>query len=156
MTMAENKLMQLILSAEKPYRPTQSLEPAQAEGAYAVKCEEGAFLLIREDGWRYLEEPGGRAVSPADPLPSAQDLDGWRAQLAYAPDRAVFCDFEAGALVCEGERIPVRVSALRPKLFLITGSDPRFVLILDTARFLFYGGAEGRPFGGYIRNMPQT
>ena len=156
--MSKNKLMDLILASGKNYRPTESLElaPEKAEGAYVIKCEEGAFLLVFKNGWRYLDETGGAAVSPADALPSAQDLDGWRAQLAYAPDQWVFCDFEAGALVCEDERIPVRVSALRPKLFLVTGSESPFVMILDTARFLFYGGADGRPFGGYVRNMPQA
>ena len=35
------------------------------------------------------------------------------------------------------------------------GLAGRFALVLDAARFLFYGSADGVPFGGCVRNMPQ-
>ena len=155
--MAEQKLLQCLLSAEMPYTPFESLElPEETEkGTYVVKCEEDAYLLVSKDGWRFFDRASGSSVSDPGVLPASRELAGWRAELSYAPDRVAVCDFGADSLTCEGEVLPVRIASLRPGLILAAGTDGRFALVVDTARFLFYGSADGTPFGGCVRNMPQ-
>ncbi|MBR0144229.1 MAG: hypothetical protein IJM21_08640 [Clostridia bacterium] len=146
-----------LLAAERPFTPFESLElPEETRrGAYAVKCEEDAFLLVGKDGWRFFDAAKGSAITASDPLPPSDALTGWRAELAFAPEEIAVCVFKKDAILFEGERLPVRIGALRPGLFLVSGAEGKLVLILDTDRFLFYGGADGAPVGGYVKNMPQ-
>ena len=150
--MAERKYLQELGSPRASYRPFESLELPESlrAGAFAVQCREGAFLLLRPEGWRFRDEAAGTEIAPGDGVTPTGELTGCHADLVLGPDLTVACDFEDEALVWAGERLPVCVSQVRPRLFLLAGEDPAFVLVLDAARGLVYGGAAGVPFGGYL------
>ena len=146
-----------LLAAERPFTPFESLElPEETRrGDFAVKCEEDAFLLVGKAGWRFFDAAKGSVITASDALPPSDALMGWRAELAFAPEEIADCVFDRDAILFNGEKLPVRIGELRPGLLLVSGNEGKLVLVFDTGRFLFYGGADGVPIGGYVKNMPQ-
>ncbi|MBQ3865234.1 MAG: hypothetical protein II781_05280 [Clostridia bacterium] len=149
-------ILEKIASREANYRPLPSLELAGTGKAYAMKCEEGLFLVPDPDGFRLIDQTADTVYSKDRlPLPSCS-LDGWHADLALAPGFVVPCDFTNNAIVLDGTKYEVQIGQIRPGSYLVTGSKDGFVFVLDVSRFLLYGIIRGTVIGGYVRNMPQN
>ncbi|MBR3106607.1 MAG: hypothetical protein IKH30_05395 [Clostridia bacterium] len=154
--MEKNRLTERILRAKNPYTPPLSRE-ADGEAPLcavrgSVKCEEGAFLLLTDDGPVFLDQ-----AAEKDTWPLTHDLDGWTAEIAFSQDTVLPCTFNGETLRWENAEIPVQCRKPRERLYLVFSEteDGSMLLVLDTARFLVYGAIGGTLLGGYIRNMPQ-
>ena len=158
MSMSKNTILSQIAGCQTLYRPFESLELPQAEreGAFAVKCAEGLFLLLDENGFRLLDRKAGNEYSKDRLPPPDPALDGWHAELAFAPGYVLPCDFKGDTVSLSGESIPVSVGRIRSSFYLLTGDAETLVLVLDVSRFLFYGTVHGERVGGYVKNMPQN
>ena len=144
----ENKLITFIQDiAPRSYCPPESLECADSKEAYSIKCAEGVYLNVSGSGWTLRSGEG--AVLVGD-LETSADLAGWSAELTFAPGKSMFCEFGEGSISCGGEALAAVISKLGDDLYLAAAEDGAFAMVLDMARFLFYGALNDVCFGGYM------
>ena len=159
------KLKQAILDTADAYCPPESYELAgetltagdktlSADEAYCVTCEDEAFLIPCGEDCLFYDRKNSRVLAASAPDGSLKtdELDGWHASLHLAPGCTAECDFAENALSCEGEEYPAAVYKVGRRLYLAVLPEG-VTLALDLSRFLFYGAADGRPFGGNVTNM---
>ena len=146
------KLIEAIRQAGTEYCPPLSLElegktlPFGNAGAY-IKCEEDLFLVEAASAVLVYDVQAGKTVQGE----ASADLDGWCAEMHFAQGKTFPCGFGEGKLWYEDEAIPAPVYKLRERLYLVQAGV--LTLVIDTARFLFYGSLDGRFLGGNIVNM---
>ena len=158
-----NQLKKTILEAGRSYCPPASHELGdlalpgtgkKASELYYMKAAEDLFLIPTASGALLAEQSTGRILDGAGPDDSRKsgDLCGWHGSLHLAPGLTLECDFGDGVLYFDGTEIPFACSLVGERIYLLALPDG-LTLVLDLARFLFYGAAEGKPFGGNITNM---
>ena len=162
------KLIQSILAQEKLYCPPACFELAgekveadgvtwNLDGMPCIKCEEDAYLIQTEGDCVFYDRAAGEAflASKTAGVPYCEDLDGWTAELAYAPLTVAVCDFEKGGICVDEEKLPIFCRKLREKLYLISAEteNGKAALVVDLSRFLFYGVVCGKRLSGYFKNI---
>lgn len=131
------------------------------EAAYrAVKCEEdlfligfGRFLLLLDTKNTCAVFTNGRNCwsnfpEKENPLPGFETVLRFGAEMRYP------CIFEKDAITLDKNRFPARYLPYSDHQCLLLLETPvgGLLLIVDTARFLLYGGMDGDPcIGGCVR-----
>ena len=145
------KLIEAIRQAGPGYCPPPSFElegKALPEGAGAcIKCEEDLFLVQAKDDVLLYDAQKEKAVEGE----ACGELDLWCAELHFAQGKTFPCGFGEGKLWFEDEAVEAPVMKIRERLYLVNAGA--LTLVLDTARFLFYGSLDGKFLGGNIVNM---
>ena len=161
------KLIQSILNQENCYSSPACFELAgekvTVDGVVwnltdmpCIKCEEDIFLIRTDDGALIYDKAAGTGFQVGkDSGPSCDDLNGWTAELAYAPLTVATCDFEDGNLCFDGEKLPISLKNLKGKLYLLSAETEagKVALVLDISRFLFYGVVCGKLMEGFFKNI---
>ena len=152
-----SKLIEAFRGCGRGYCPPESLELegkalpfGQADGC--VKCEEDLFLVLSAGSAFVYDAAACAAVKAADAAQEpCGDLDLWQAELHPAQGKTLLCGFAEGKLWFADEAIPAPVRKIRERLYLVDAGE--LCLVIDTARFLFYGALDGHFLGGNIVNM---
>ena len=149
------KLIEAIRQAGSGYCPPLSLELEGktlpfGNAADYIKCEEDLFLVHAEGAAQVYDAALDKVVTGE----ACAELDGWCAELHFAQGRTFACGFGAGKLWFEDEAIDAPVQKIRERLYLVEAGA--LTLVIDTARFLFYGSLDGHFLGGNIVNMEQN
>lgn len=144
----ENKFINFIKEvAPHSYRPPECLECKDISGTYSMKCAEGVYLNVSGNGWELFS--GDSALS-VEELTASSDLDGWSAQLVFAPGKSISCEFGNNSISSDGESLETVISKVGEDLYLVHTKDGAFIMALDIQRFLFYGAWKDACFGGYV------
>ncbi len=149
-----SKLIEAIRASGSGYCPPPCYELASREltfsNAPCVKCEEDLYLLLVQDAAYLYDAQADKTICSAQDAPCTE-LDGWCAELHFAQKKTFPCGFGEGKLFFEDEAIPACVRKIRERLYLVEAGP--LTLVIDTARFLFYGAIDSRFLGGNIVNM---
>ena len=157
--MAEKTLYDIITDGGrlKPYSMPGSSEldgtDVMPDGALAVKCDEGLFLIYSGGHAFLYDKASGGIRIDTDVLRGTEcampeDLVGWETEFSFAPGLILTARFAENAVDIGGEVFPLKIFTVGEKRFLLL-FDGGGTVLFDAKRFLLYSAVDGRAVTGY-------
>ena len=164
--MAEKTLLNIVTDNGRlrPYSMPGSSELDGAEvmpdGALAVKCEEGKYLIFSErHAFFYEQTSDGGVLADTDRLCSAssampEEFLDWETEFSAAPGLILTACFKENAVAIDGTLFSLKVLPTGERQYLLLFETGETVFF-DAKRFLWYSAANGRVVTGYVEVPPR-
>ena len=129
-----------------------------------VKCKEDVYLLGFGGGCLVLDISSGAAVlidgsgtffSKTGNVGYTTDLEGWKCRACFRPGLELDFQLEEESIICGEDKRDVDYISVDDSLYIVSANttDGIVTIVIDLARFLFYGSIADRLIlGGYIEN----